>query len=128
MSRVTWSLHYGRPTIEIVLVQTLDGSPVVRTLLSDTGAGAEFSAFELILDEHDCLLCGGTPIANVQLGGAYSGSFPIYGVRVQIPQISFDVVGVPQAPSGVEGIAGFRFLNRFVYGNFGNRGQFGIEL
>ena len=132
MPRVTWSLRHGRPTIEIVLVQAVGGSPVVRTLLSDIGAGAELSAFELILDEDDCLLCGGTPIANLQLAGAFSGWFPIYGVRIQIPQIGFDddvdVVGVPQAPSGVNGIAGFRFLNRFGYGNFGNRGQFGIEM
>jgi hypothetical protein len=26
------------------------------------------------------------------------------------------------------GIAGFRFLNRFTYGNFGNAGEFGLEV
>jgi hypothetical protein len=37
------------------------------------------------------------------------------------------VAGVPANPPGLEGIAGFRFLNRFTYGNFGNPAEFGIE-
>jgi hypothetical protein len=37
------------------------------------------------------------------------------------------VVGVPANPQGFEGIAGFRFLNRFTYGNFGNPAEFGLE-
>jgi hypothetical protein len=36
-------------------------------------------------------------------------------------------VGVPNAPKGLDGIAGFRFLNRFTYGNFGNALEFGLE-
>ena len=28
---------------------------------------------------------------------------------------------------GFKGVAGFRFLNRFDYGNFGNPAQFGLE-
>ena len=31
------------------------------------------------------------------------------------------------APPGFEGIASFRFLDRFTFGNFGDPGQFGLE-
>jgi hypothetical protein len=37
------------------------------------------------------------------------------------------VVGVPAAPVGFEGVACFRFVNRFQYGNFGDFGVFGLE-
>ncbi len=37
------------------------------------------------------------------------------------------VAAVPANPQGFDGIAGFRFLNRFSYGNFGNRAEFGLE-
>jgi hypothetical protein len=40
-------------------------------LLADTGAGSRIGRFQLILDEADCLLCGGTPLLPVTLGGAY---------------------------------------------------------
>jgi hypothetical protein len=89
------------------------------------------AAFDLILEESDCLLCGGQPQVSVQLGGAYTGPFPLYQLQVQIPELGFDapvhVVGVPANPRDFEGIAGFRFLNRFAYGNFGNPGEFGLE-
>ena len=83
------------------------------------------------MDEDDCLTCGGKSTGTVRLGGAYSGAFPLYNVRIVIPLIGFDdrirVVGVPTLPAYFDGIAGFRFLNRFTYGNFGDRSQFGIE-
>ena len=67
----------------------------------------------------------------MDLGGAYVGLYPVYLLRVQIPEIGFDlpvhVVGVPAAPQGFHGIASFRFLNRFTYGNFGNPAEFGLE-
>lgn len=130
MPRVTWPLLHGRPRIEIVLNHLLDSRETTRNLLADTGAGSESAVFELLLDEDDCVTCGNV-LGTTQLGGAYSGSFPLYGVRVQIPQIGFDrdvrVVGIPSPPSGFDGIAGFRFLNRFTYGNFGDKGQFGLE-
>jgi hypothetical protein len=131
MPRTTWPLLQTRPRVEIVLTLAIGGQPTRRVLLADTGAGSEWSAFELVLEESDCLICGGGPTTFAHLKGAYSGSYPIYGVRVQIPQICFDnnveVVGVNKAPSGFDGIACFRFLNRFTYGNFGARDQFGIE-
>ncbi|HEY7426973.1 MAG TPA: hypothetical protein VH682_22250 [Gemmataceae bacterium] len=103
----------------------------MRTLLADTGAGSRGSRFELILEENDCLLCGGIPYPSVTLGGAYSGRFPVYDLPVQLPALGFAqnlrAIGVPSVPAGFDGIAAFRFLNRFTYGNFGDPGQFGLE-
>jgi hypothetical protein len=98
----------------------------------DTGAGTSRAGFELLLDEQDCRDCGGPQIRFVVLGGAYAGSFPVYLLRVQVPGLAFDqeipVVGVPRTPSGFDGIACFRFLNRFTYGNFGDPNGFGLEV
>lgn len=131
MPRATWPLLDGRPRIEVVLTLAAGGGQTTRTLLADTGAGSEHAAFDLILDEDDCLLCGGNPTIQIQLAGAFTGWFPVYGLNIQIPQIGlnadYDVIGVPHAPKGVDGIAGFRFLNRFGFGNFGDHNQFGIE-
>ena len=100
--------------------------------MADTGAGTRQSVFQLILEDNDCLQSGGILMGHVQLGGAYSGSFPVYLVKVRIPLLNFDepvpVVGVSQVPSGFDGIAGFKFLNRFHYGNFGNPDCFGLDL
>jgi hypothetical protein len=45
--------------------------------------------------------------------------------------VSFDdsvpVVGVSSVPRGFDGIACFKFLRRFSYGNFGNPDGFGLE-
>lgn len=131
MAHFEWPLRNGRPCIEIVLTLAQGAKPEVRRLLADTGAGSLFSGFELILDEHDCLLCGGNPLQDIALGGAYAGTFPIYLLPVQIPALGFfaDVcaVGVPSTPAGFDGIACFSFVNRFHYGNFGNAAQFGLE-
>jgi hypothetical protein len=71
-------------------------------------------------------------MGHVQLGGAYRGRFAVYLVRVRIPLVNFDepvpVVGVSHIPQGFDGIAGFKFLNRFHYGNFGDPNLFGLEL
>jgi len=131
MPRTAWPLRRGRPAVEVVLQQALVQQPLTRTLLADTGAGAVHVAIELILTEYDCLLAGATPHKAIILGGAYQGSFPTYLVRVQLPALGFDhdirVVGIPAAPSAFDGIACFRFLNRFAYGNFGDPNQFGLE-
>jgi hypothetical protein len=34
---------------------------------------------------------------------------------------------VDAVPDGFRGVAGFRLLKRFDYGNFGNPAQFGLE-
>ena len=36
-------------------------------------------------------------------------------------------VEVPVVPDGFRGVTGFRLLNRFDYGNFGNPALFGLE-
>jgi hypothetical protein len=132
MPRATWPLRQGSPAIEVVLAMGAGSQPFSLFLLADTAAGNSASHFDLILEESDCLLCGGTPWRDVRLGGAYVGIFPLYHVRVQIPQLGFDATvlaaGVPTNPRGFEGIAGFRFINRFAYGNFGNPAEFGLEI
>jgi hypothetical protein len=116
MPRQQWSLAKGRPVIEIVLTLAPSGQMVPRTVLADTGAGASRVGFELILDEQDCVLCGGRPCQGVSLTGAFLGRFPVYLLRVQLQQLGFDhfvrAVGVPRTPAGLDGIACFRFLNR----------------
>ena len=131
MPRAEWLLRNGRPCVEVVLTLAPTGQPWVRALLADTGAGSSKDIFDLILDEEDCVLCGGIPGASVKLGGAYVGSFPLYDVAVQLPMLGFAknlrVVGVPTLLAGFDGIACFSFVNRFSYGNFGNPGLFGLD-
>jgi hypothetical protein len=84
-----------------------------------------------LLEERDCLACGVSPIRTIVLRRAYAGPRNIYRVHIQVPELGFDdwlsVVGVPNGPPGFHGLACFRFLNRFTYGNFGDPGQFGLE-
>jgi hypothetical protein len=107
------------------------GQAFLRTLLADTGAGSQNGSFDLILDENDCLLCGGYSYPSIILGGAYTGLFPVYELPVRLPALGFDhylrAVAVPSVATGFDGIACFRFLNRFTYGNFGDPGQFVLE-
>src|SRR5437867_1436473 len=91
MPLVDWPLHQGRPCVQIVLSLAVGGHALVRNLLADTGAGSLNSIFELILDEDDCLLCGGLPGAAATLGGAYVGSFPVYDIPIQLPALGFSV-------------------------------------
>jgi hypothetical protein len=117
--------------VQIVLTLTQGDQPLPRTLLADTGAGSRTAPFQLILDEDDCILCGGNPLQPVILGRAYAGPFPTYDLPVRIPALGFDqrllAVGVPAVPVGFDGIACFGFLDRFTYGNFGDPSQFGLE-
>ena len=131
MPRVRWPLRHGRPCVEVILTLATTGQPKVRSLLADTGAGSQKTRIELILEENDCLLCGGVPLPSMRLGGAYVGWFPVYDLAVQLPVLGFTqfvrAVGVPSVPTGFDGLACFRFLNRFTFGNFGDPGQFGLE-
>jgi hypothetical protein len=131
MPRAQWPLVRGRPIVPVVLTSAATGQPLQRELLADTGADGADVGFELLVEENDCLVCGGIPAQPVVLGGAYVGPFPVYVLRVQIPAVGFDhhvrAVGVPTVPPGLGGVACFGFLNRFTYGNFGDRSQFGLE-
>ena len=131
MPRAQWPLCHHRPSIEVTLAVAHGGQAALKTLLADTGAGSRMSAFDLILEDHECLRCGGYPMGFVNLGGAYKGSFPTYTLTVCLPALGFAdallVVGVPSVSTGFDGIACFNFLNRFTYGNFGDPGQFGLE-
>jgi hypothetical protein len=117
--------------IQIALLPRLGAAPTVRNLLADTGAGSGRIAFELLLGEEDCVQSGGVPLRFASLGGAYTGSYLVYLIRVGIPALGFEnevpAVGVPNPPTGFDGIACFRFLSRFHYGNFGVSEQFGLE-
>jgi hypothetical protein len=129
--RVCWPLINNRPAVQVVLTLALGGQPYTRNLLADTGAGSRWSGPDLLLDEQDCLLCGGFAHQPIVLGGAYIGSFPTYVVRVEIPALGFNsrvrAVAVSRFPAGFDGMACFRFLNQFIYGNFSDPNQFGLE-
>ncbi len=133
MPRVIYQLRNERPVVEVHLRDPLTGSTVPRTLLADTGAGRRTSRFELVLSDLDCQRFGGLPFGTVGLGGALSGRLPIYLVWVEIPALAVvrrvRAVAAPaaQLPPNLDGIAAFRFLNSFTYGNFGDANQFGLE-
>ena len=131
MPQVEWPLLSHRPRIEIVIRLAGSGRDLVRQLVADTGAGTQNDVFELILDEDDCLHCGGIPVHQVRLSGAFTGQFPVYLLDVQIPALAFDdvipVVGVRKVPQRFDGIACFRFLSRFIYGNRKSADGFGLE-
>lgn len=132
MPRSQWPLSGGRPVIEADLTDATTGDALTRLLLADTGGGDAAAGFELILHEDDCLRCAGRVSHRAALGGAYSGQYPVYSLRVRIPAIGFDAyvhaVGISDTRNDFDGIACFRFLNRFTYGNFGDAASFGLEL
>jgi hypothetical protein len=126
---IVWPLRNDRPAVEVQL--QLAGGQQSRWFVADTGAGTRRDTFELILDEDDCLQCGGVFVHTVRLRGAYHGSFPVYVVDVSIAALNFsepvNVVSVPNTPQGFDGIACFRFLRRFQYGNFGDPDAFALD-
>jgi hypothetical protein len=134
MPRVTWPLQGNRPIVQVQVVDATSGHMVTCSLLADTGAGGLDAPFELILRVSDCERYRGLRSSDeVQLSGAIVGSYPIYALQVRIATLSFSrrvrVVAVPDAacPVGLDGIAGFRFLSSFTYGDFGDRNRFGLE-
>jgi hypothetical protein len=118
--------------LEADLTDATTGDALTRLLLADTGAGDAAAGFELILHEDDCLRCAGRVSHRVALSGAYSGQHAVFSLRVRIPAIGFDeyvrAVGISDTSNDFDGIACFRFLNRFTYGNFGDASGFGLEL
>lgn len=132
MPRVLLPFQHGRPCVQMEFTPKRVGQPFTRTLLADTGAGSYRSPFELILEENDCLQCGALAGFKVSLSGAYKGQFWVYNLPVRLPTLGFHqhlrAVGVPSISIAFDGIACFRFLNRFTYGNFGDPNQFGLEF
>jgi hypothetical protein len=101
-----------------------------RRLVADTGGGSDQAPFELVLLDSDCQYTDVAIEGQVQLSGAFVGWFNVYSMIVRISALGFEdsvlVAGVPKVPIGFDGIACFRFLNRFRYGNFGDRNHFGL--
>jgi hypothetical protein len=121
----------NRPAVEISLLDPLSSQLQSRILLADSGAGSAVAPFELVLVEDDCLLFAVDDGELIRLHGAFSGEFRTYAIRIELPSLGFNkvvtAVGVEKAPSGFEGIAGFRFLNHFSFGNFGSPNSFGLD-
>lgn len=130
MPRAEWSVAAGRPVVQVELHTTQGWSPT-RMLLADSGAGSLNSLFDVVLAESDCRRCSRRPFGTVSLRGAFVGSHPVHMVRLRIAQLAFDryvrVVATASLPPGLDGIACFRFLSLFTYGNFGSRTTFGLE-
>ena len=131
MTRAVWPLNHGRPGVEVELLVPGSERGQRRLLLADTGAGTASAPFDLLLDEQDCLIAARQAGRLIRLSGAYSGEFRSYTIGIALPQLTFSAVltaiGVERPPRGFDGIAGFRFLDRFSYGNFGRSAQFGLE-
>ena len=123
-----WPLRKDRPCIEVLLPRPKRS--VIRRLLADSGAGSLSSVVQLVFRDRDCVKTGGPVIGKVKLGGAYAGEYPVYLVEVRIPSLNFrdfvPAAGVSRVPDGFDGIACFRFLNRFHYGNFADVHKFGL--
>lgn len=110
------------------------GFSFTRTLLADTGGGSATVAVDLVLSQADGARCGGKIQQLVNSGGAIHGSFEVRSIEIAIPALNLkrrvNVMLVPTEtlPDGLQGIACFRFLNSFTYGNFSNPAEFGLEL
>ena len=129
MPPAIWPLRDWRPSIPVTLSR--GKGKRIRHLVADTGAGSDQAIFELLLRETDCRESSVKAIGQAKLGGAYTGWFNVYTIEVRIPKLKFfdsvAVLGVPEVPYGFDGIACFKFLNRFHYGNFGDTHSFGLE-
>jgi hypothetical protein len=134
MALARWQLVRGRPVVSVLLRSRTNGMQFSRVLLADTGAGSALSRVELILLEADCRRLGSTVEGTVRMGGALPGEFSTHWMVVTIPELQFAgmcrVASVPtlSLPPSFQGIACFRFLNRFTYGNFGDPDRFGLEI
>jgi hypothetical protein len=122
----------GCPCVRVLLALKAGGPALPLFVQADTGAGTSNSGFDLILRESDCQLGVGVAVSSYVLSGALTGSFPVHLLQVLIPELKIDrflhVVAVPATTPGFDGVASFQFLNRFTYGNFGDPGQFGLEI
>lgn len=133
MPRATSRLVQGRPAVEISLASPGSGSQALRVLLADTGAGSARAGMELLLNEAGGRRFSLGSAGTLRLGGAFTGRFPALWVAVSIPALGFSdlclavAVAPSRLPHPLEGIACYRFLNRFTYGNFGDADRFSLE-
>ena len=133
MPRARWLLVGGQPVIEIELQEKHSGFTFTRTLLADTGGGSASVAVDLVLSQDDGARCGGKLQTHVSSGGAIHGSFEVRSIEIAIPDLNLRrrvnamLVPVETLPDGLGGIACFRFLNSFTYGNGGNPAEFVLE-
>ena len=110
-----------------------DGSILTRTLLVDTGGGSALVPVDLVLSVADVSRCRSRLQSYVGSGGAIEGSFEVRSLQIAMPTLGLvrrvNVMVVPaiSLPDGLGGIACFRFLNAFNYGNGGNPAEFALE-
>lgn len=134
MPRQTWLLQKDVPVIEVQLLEQFTGLWVNRVLLADTGAGPRFSPFEIVLSHADIARFSMEESGSVGVSGALQGRLQVHKVQLQISALSINrYVSALSAPAssllmGLDGIAAFRFLNSFSYGNFGSASEFGLEI
>ena len=132
MPRASWPLIAGQLVVQIELKETGSDLTLTRTLLADTGGGSALMPVHLGLSDEDVIRCGGIFRGYVGAGGAIEDDFKVYAVDIVIPELNLislvNVMAVPAEtlPDGLQGIACFRFLNSFNYGNFGNPAEFGL--
>ena len=133
MARYSWPLQNGQPVISLYLRDVKTGVLSPRTLLADTGAGDAFTSVELILSERDGRKFGQEWVGNAQAGSFVRGNFEIQLVPIELPALGVSrlaaalIIPAAELPHGLDGIAGFRLLNAFAYGNFGDATRFGLE-
>ena len=134
MPRASWPLVAGQPIVQIDLKETSSGATLTRTLLADTGGGSALMPVHLALSIEDVAHCGGIFRGYIGAGGAIEGRFKVYALDIIVPALHLvslvNVMAVPAEilPDGLQGVACFRFLNSFSYGNFGNPAEFALEV
>ena len=133
MPRKTWLLEKGQPVIHVELHEPMSGFTSTRILLADTGAGAQKEPVDFVLSKLDGARFGEFFQGTAHSSGAIPGQFAIFVFLISIPALNFHrrcngmLVPAETLPDGLDGIATFRFLNSFSYGNFGNPREFGLE-
>ncbi len=134
MPRQTWLLQNEVPVIEVLLREPFTGFWSNRTLLADTGAGPRHAPFEIVLSHADIAKFSEQELGSAGVSGAIHGKLLIYKVFLEIPGLGLSqhvrALSAPAASllAGLDGIAAFRFLNLFIYGNFGSPAHFGLEM
>ena len=100
---------------KVGVLEHLKESGAVKRLVANTGGGSisrPLNSFSLTL----IVSTRNQMVGQVQLSGSYVGWFNVYSIAVRIPRLKFSKQSwwpVFQEFYGFEGIACFKFLNRF---------------